>query len=144
MVENFLGWFTEADVLANKDQEFDLLNDYNCARAIVGSYFRERWIRLLDNHAVPVPMALIPKSEAAAATNTYRLWVTKEQVSEIYTESNAAWDLYQQCNHGKISVADARALVFSKSGQHPFDWKKVLLYFSKHGGRHTDKYLRRT
>ena len=143
MIEKFLGWYTDADVLANKDQAFDLVNDFNCARAIVASHLRERGIRLLDDYATPVSAKAMPNEQPITATDTYRLWVTKEEVRDIYTESNAAWELYLYCKtYGKIAVPDAKSQVNPKSGSYFLNWKTVLLKFSKHGGRYTDKYLR--
>lgn len=99
-------------------------------------------VKLLEPSADRLIRAVPPDRAPDFKDAGPQLWVIKKVETEIYTESNAGWDLYARCRMGNIAVSDARELVADKFGRRGYSWADVMQWFRKHGGRHTDKYLR--
>lgn len=112
-------------------------------RVVLQRYvIRESMIRLKGDKAERAFPAGLPEKAPDAQDTGHKLWVVSKASTEIYTESNAAWDLYERCQYTKLSIADAKALVLPKFEGRYCSWDYILERFRKLGGRHTDLYLR--
>ncbi|MBC2593538.1 hypothetical protein H5P28_04610 [Ruficoccus amylovorans] len=141
ILNNYLEWYCGVDFEKNKAILSQIFTDRNCALAIVTFYLRELHQGIHDRF---VRNALrIPTSPPEVEKSTYRLWIIGQEESEVMTEKNCAWELYKQCEWGKLSVAEAKDFIREKFPQQSFDWSKVLYQFGKYGGRYTKLYLRR-
>jgi hypothetical protein len=139
--QNYLAWYLEWDEKSD-GQPYHLFNNEKCAEGLGVFFLREQSERLLDVDAVRLHSPIPPDRPPDASDSGYRLWLLKETYLEVYTESNAGWDLYARCRYSKLSVEEARSLTHAKFGGKLYSWEEVLYWFRKHGGRHTEKYLR--
>lgn len=139
--ENFLKWYWSWDE-SRDGHPYHYFSDEVCAVALATFFLRAQWKRLADGSPQYAPGSTVPNREPDFQDAGHRLWMLKEAKSDIYTESNAGWDLYMECLHSKRSVSDAKSFVHAKFNGQSYVWDKVLTHFRKNGGRHTEKYLR--
>jgi len=139
--ENYLSWY-ENWKPEEDGRPWHFFCPEMCAIALVTMHLRESMIRLKGDKAERAFPAGLPEKAPDAQDTGHKLWVVSKASTEIYTESNAAWDLYERCQYTKLSIADAKALVLPKFEGRYCSWDYILERFRKLGGRHTDLYLR--
>jgi hypothetical protein len=143
LLKDFLKYYCSYDVDANPQDSHRVLEDRNCARALVTYYFREKSQRFKDEQTEFISKSRLPNREADQKSDKHELWVEILNSVEIHTPKSAAWLLYEHCESNKLPVGEAKALIRKEFNEQHFLWPDVLYEFEKLGGAYTDKYLRR-
>jgi hypothetical protein len=144
LITKYFAWYHNLDV--EKMTPLDrmgLVDDLQCARAITVFSFSEIFSQQIKLSTCEYTSKNnIPDSPPTKSSDGYSIWIIKTNANSINTEASAACKLRDACQHCKITVAEARFLVQQEFPQNQFSWDKILIQFSKLGGRHTKLYLR--
>lgn len=141
VLNEYLRWYCGVDFERDSRILYQIQTDENCAAAIVTYFMRDKHEGFHDRRIQYT--SIKPEIPHVVEVDTYRLWIVKEEKQEVMTEMNAAWELYERCNWGKVSIADAKDILRSKFPQNYFKWSDVLYEFERFGGKYTKLYLRR-
>jgi hypothetical protein len=122
----------------------EIANNWNCARALCFTYFREKREHFSDdgNASISVSRSALPKGPPTRKGPKHSIWINVLNSEEIETPKCAARLLYDQCLGGKISISTAKAIVREHFGD-SFPWEEIAAAFEELGGAATDKYVRR-
>lgn len=142
MIKDYLKWYCDCDVEGMGSGQWQVLDNYNCAIAMITFALRDQMRRFDYTSHDYVSERSLPDAPPTKSEDGYSVWIIETDSKEINTPKSAAWKLYRICQTTKISVSDAMAIVRDEFPNELFYWHDVLSEFSKMGGRYTSKYLR--
>jgi hypothetical protein len=142
MIKDYLKWYHDCDVDKMGPEQWQVVDNYNCANAIVAFAFRDSMSRFECVSHDYISERSLPDTPPTKSEDGYLVWIVETETKKINTPKSAAYKLYQICQSTKISVEDARMIVRQEFPEDHFSWHDVLSAFSKMGGRYTSKYLR--